>query len=184
MYHKLRPWQSLWSPAAVILVLLTLFAVASVTSGCAVPETYRADLTSAEILESVLSAIPDDGGYRPAARGYICTSTWGDDCEDLLEESEDYCIMLSENGDTNINELGVFRIREQEDVREAAAVVRDFVQGQQERYAGLLAAYNPAELPKLEQADVRIYGRYIFYSILSPEATAAARDAFERQLTK
>ncbi len=165
----------------VIFVCLTLL-ITMATSGCTYPEAYRTDLTSAEVMESVLSAIPADGGYRPADAGYVCASSFGDDFEDLLEETQDFCIMLAEDGDTNINEIGVFRVREQEDIYEVAAVVRHFLQGQQERYAGLLAAYNPAELPKLEAADVKIYGKYIFYSILSADVAATASAACEKRL--
>ena len=90
--------------------------------------------------------------------------------------------MLAEAEDTNINELGTFRVKEQDDVYEVASVVGRFLQGQQERYAGLLAAYQPTEIPKLEAAELKIYGKYVFYSILSADVAATARAACEKAL--
>lgn len=163
----------------IFLGLLTFL-----TAGCAPTKTYRHDVTSGEVMDTVLASIPDMDGYRPVGEGYVCRSLWGDGYEDLTQKTADYRIMLSQNADMNINEVGVFRVRDVADVDELAETVETFVEGQRARYAGLLSAYNPTELPKLEEAEVEVCGRYIFYSILSEKDTAKAKKAFETAVTK
>lgn len=163
----------------IFLGLLTFL-----TTGCAPAPTYRDDVSAGTVMDRVLTAIPDSDGYRSAGESYICRSLWGDGYEDLLRQTTDYRIVLSRNADMNINEVGVFHVRDAADVDALAAVVETFLEGQCARYESLLSAYNPIELPKLEEAEVEVCGKYIFYAILSAGDTAKAEKAFETAVTQ
>ena len=63
-----------------------------------------------------------------------------------------------------------------------ADAVTSFVEAEKLRLRDLLTSYNPGELPKLEQAQVKVCGTYVFYSFLSEAETSAAITALEQTL--
>ena len=160
------------------LVLTLAFVLTFGLCACERNE-YRHDLTAAQVMERVLSVLPSEQGYREVTEQYINTSTWGETCYELMDKVADYRIVVAQNADENINEIGVFHVKETGDVGALTAMVETFVVGQTLRYADLLSNYNPRELPKLDEAEVKVCGTYVFYSILSDEHTHKAQDAFE-----
>ena len=166
-----------WLAFVLALCLLTLGLCACEK------DAYRTDLTSGEVMERVLAAIPQEKGYRQVSEQYISSSTWGADYQKLLDKVVDYHIVVAHDADMNVNEMGVFHVKESEDMAPLAAIVEAFVIGQVMRYEDLLESYNPGEMPKLDEAQVKVCGTYIFYSILTQEATERAQDAFEDALT-
>lgn len=162
----------------ILLLSLAVLLLLTALTACS-GEKYRDDLTSAEIMETVKTAIPSEEGYRQVSDGYISASTWGESYTVLLENTTDHCIIVSEESDMNIDEVGVFRVKSSARVEDLKAIVEAYVEGQTLRYRDLLASYNPDELPKLDEAEVEVCGNYIYYSILSEVRTEAAKDAFE-----
>ena len=160
------------------LVLILAFVLTFGLCACEKNE-YRHDLTSAQVMERVLSALPSEQGYREVTEQYINTSTWGETCYELMDKVADYHIVVAQNSDENINEIGVFHVKDTGDMGALPAMVETFVVGQTLRYGDLRSSYNPRELPKLDEAEVKVCGTYVFYSILSDENTDRAQDAFE-----
>ena len=68
------------------------------------------------------------------------------------------------------------------DVNGVADAVTSFVEAEKLRLRDLLTSYNPGELPKLDQAQVKVCGTYVFYSFLSEAETSAAITALEQTL--
>lgn len=162
----------------ILVTVLALCMMLTVFCACE-KDHYRTDLTSAEVMSSILAAIPQENGYKQVSEQYISSSTWGKDYQMLLDKVVDYHIVIAEDSDMNINEIGVFRVKDAKDVATLAAIVETFIIGQTTRYLSLLEAYNPAEIPKLDEAEVEVCGTYIYYSILSDANTDKAEDAFE-----
>ena len=160
-------------------ILVLMLALSLVLMGlCACEKNnYRTDVTATQVMDAVLAAVPAEGGYRQVSQGYISSSTWGADYQTLLDKVTDYHIVVAEDSDMNINEIGVFRVTNQSDVTALTAIVQTFVTGQVQRYTSLLEAYNPDEMPKLSEAEVKVCDTYIFYSILSDANTKLAQDA-------
>ena len=166
----------------ILLLSLSILMILSLLTACG-GSKYRDDLTSAQVVESIQAAIPAEEGYRQVSGGYISASMWGENYSTLLENVSDWCIIVSEKSDVNIDEVGVFHVSDSAMVSSLKAIVETYVEGQTLRFRDLLASYNPDELPKLEEATVIVCGNYIYYSILSESRTEDAKVAFEDALT-
>lgn len=166
----------------LLLLSLALCMILTAFTAC-YGSKYRDDLTSAQVMEQIKTAIPSEEGYRQVSDAYISASTWGDQYTVLLENVHDYCIIVSEKSDVNIDEVGVFHVKDSAKVEQLKAIIETYVEGQALRFRDLLASYNPDELPKLEEAEVEVCGNYIYYSILSEARTELAENAFEAALT-
>ena len=165
----------------ILLLSLTLLMILSLLTACG-GNKYRDDLTSAQVMDSIKAAIPSEEGYRQVSDAYISASMWGENYTVLLENVHDYCIIVSEKSDVNIDEVGVFHVKDSAKVAELKAIVEAYVEGQTLRFRDLLVSYNPDELPKLDEAEVEVCGNYIYYSILSEARTEAAQNAFEQAI--
>ncbi len=165
----------------ILALTLALLLLVTALSSCYASK-YRDDLTSVRVMDQIKAAIPAEEGYRQVSDGYISASTWGENYTILLENTTDHCIIVSEKSDVNIDEVGVFHVKDSAQVEALKAIVETYVEGQTLRFRDLLASYNPDELPKLEEAEVEVCGNYIYYSILSEERTEAAKTAFENAL--
>jgi hypothetical protein len=58
------------------------------------------------------------------------------------------------------------------------------VENQRDFLSTFLNTYNEAEMAKLEEMQVRVFGNYVVYTILSANDTAAVMNAIEEKLTK
>lgn len=161
----------------IITFTLTILMILTALVSCG--DKYRDDLTSAQVMDTIKAAIPSEEGYRQVSDGYISASMWGDQYTVLLENTVDHCIIVSEKSDMNIDEVGVFHVKDGVNIQELKAIVEAYVEGQALRFRDLLISYNPDELPKLDEAEVEVCGNYIYYSILSEARTEAAENAFE-----
>lgn len=160
--------------ALTLAVLMILTALVSCGG-----DKYRDDLTSAQVMETVLASVPLEEGYRQVSDGFISESSWGASYTVLLENTEDHYIAVSEKSDMNVDEIGVFHVKDGGKVDDLKAIVTDYLTARTRQFEDLLASYNPEELPKLDEAEVEVCGNYIYYSILSETRTEAAKDAFE-----
>ncbi len=167
--------------STIARILVCLFLV----TACILPlfascgnTAYRSDIPSAAVMDAVTAAVPAQDGYTPAGEGYINASMWGEDYQTLLDSLTDYRILISGNSAMNVDELGIFRVKDGGDLKAVTAIVKEFTEAQKLRYKDLLASYNPSELPKLDQTRVTVCGPYIFYTIFADDATDKAHNAF------
>ncbi len=161
----------------LLLVLCTTAALAACSGG-----SWRDDLTSTEVSATVTSAVAAPDGFEDVTAGYINASLWGEKHTDLTADLQDHVILISGRSDRNVDEIGVLRVKDGGDVKAAKAIVEDYVKAQALRHKSLLESYNPAELPKTENARVTVCGRYILYTILGDTETTTAHEAFENAL--
>ncbi len=157
---------------SVVIFLLSLAACGTTREG------YRTDLAAEPLMSALTAAVSSDAGYIPAPDGFVNASAFGAEHASLLAAVDEYAIRISDRSDMNIDELGIFRVKEGYDPQAVAAITEAYLRAQQLRYRDLLAAYNPAELPKAENGRVTVCGRYVLYTLLDNTATAAAQDAF------
>lgn len=162
----------------ILLLSLAVVMILTLVTACG-GDKYRNDLTSAQVMDQIKTAIPSEEGYRQVSEGYISASTWGENYTALLDNTTDHCIIVSEKSDVNIDEVGVFHVKDSAKVDELKTIVETYVEGQTLRFRDLLISYNPDELPKLDEATVIVCGNYIYYSILSEARTETAKTAFE-----
>ena len=144
---------------------LFLLAIILTTTACSHAAPTRNDIPAHDLMESVvgnLLSTPSSAarGYTEVSEGYLNASMWGEDFAFLSEALLDYAVCISDQADINIDELGVFHVADGYDVDRVAAAARDYLQSQSLRYQNLLAAYNPAELPKADGGEVSVCGQY------------------------
>ncbi len=163
-------------------LLLLLSCLIPVLSACG--GSYRNDLTAPEVMASVEAALPVGDGYRAAGEDFITASEWGDEYTTLLDMLAEHRILLSERSDSNVDEIGILHIKSDGDMREAKAIVEAYVSAKQLRLKSLLEAYNPDELPKVENGKVTVCGQYILYTILGDSETTQAHEAFKTALAE
>ncbi|MBQ7315710.1 MAG: DUF4358 domain-containing protein [Clostridia bacterium] len=162
----------------ILILSLAVLTVLSLFSACG--EKLRDDLTSEQIMEKVLAAIPTEKGYIKEES--FLESDWGENAQTLLDGVSDRHIVISGDSANNVDEVGIFHVKDSAKTEELRAIVQTYVDGRVLRFRDLLAGYNPQELPKLDEAKVEVRGNYIYYSILSEDATAKALTAFENAL--
>jgi hypothetical protein len=163
----------------LICLSALVMALALALSACG-QESYTTTLSADKIADSLLDVL--DGRYHSADADYISESRFGTEYLSLIEKCYDHIILLSDDEDTNINQFGVFHVINKGDVDGIAAIITSFVDAEKLRLSSLLESYNPSELPKLEQAQVKVCGNYVLYSFLSEEETASLKSAFEKTL--
>ena len=153
------------------LLLLTLLA----SVGCRQRKKYRSDIPCA----TITAAIGDDLSRK----------------EDFLPFGEDHVRFSFENTDRfsdkslvystpseNIDEIGVFRAENDEDVDELRRLCEQYVTTLREDMRAFVESYAPREATKLDRAEVRVFGHYIVYTVLSDEDRAEAYEEIEKLL--
>lgn len=144
---------------------------------------WRTDLTAADVSGKVTAALNAPDGWRQVSDGYISASAWGEDYADYLEKVTEYRILVSENSDMNIDEVGIFRCKSEKEAKAVGQFAENYLATKKLQLAPQLESYNPAELPKLDYATVNVMGCYVLYTILDSANTTAAGSALEKALT-
>ena len=161
-----------------LCAILLLCAVTACDNG----GNWRSDLTSASLAATVKAALPAGDGWDSVSDDYISPSAWGEDYADYMALVSDHTITISAESDMNVDELGVFHVKDAKDASKIKAFAQKYLEAKKLRMAPLLESYNQAELPKLDCAEVTVCGNYVLYTILSAEDTTAAHSAFEKAL--
>ena len=72
-----------------------------------------------------------------------------------------------------LDEFGIFRVEEGHAKELASLIKEDYLAAAYEKNRDFYNSYMPKETPKLQNAEVRTYGNYVVYAILSPADRAA-----------
>ena len=163
------------------LTLLSLLLCASLLFCACADDVYRNDVSAAAAADAVSAALPQIGRHA-ASDDYVSVSAFGEDRDWLLDKTDSRVILLADDSDVNIDEIGIFHVTDAKDVSRVKAILDEYVRSQKMRLKDLLISYNPGELPKLDEAEVEVCGQYVMYTILSDADTDTAEDAFERLL--
>ncbi len=143
---------------------------------------WKDDLTAASLATTVKAALPAEEGWDTVSDDYISPSAWGEDYADYMALVTDHTITISAESDMNVDELGVFHVKNAKDAAKIKDFAEKYLEAKKLRMAPLLESYNQAELPKLDCAEVTVCGNYVLYTILNAEDTTAAHEAFEKAL--
>ena len=164
----------------LLLALCLTLPLSSCDSG-----KWRDDLTADSACSYVLPALSAEGidVWRAVSNGYISPSSWGEDYADYLEKVDGYCIMVAENSNVKIDEVGVFLCKTEKDAKAIKTFAENYLATKKLQLTPLLESYNPEEIPKLEAAAVHTVGRYVLYTIADSADVAAAVAALEKALT-
>lgn len=160
---------------ALILCLCSLSAL----TACTKKEAYRNDITAQYALTTLVASFPSGNGHIAVDSDFINASAFGEDYRKLIDACEDWSIMIADDQNKNIDQIGVFHVRDASDVKTCRKIIEEYVESQKLYLSDLLDSYNPGEKPKLDNAKVTVCGNYILYTILTSDDTKSVQKAFE-----
>ena len=96
---------------------------------------------------------------------------------------EDSAIFYHSDG-TNVDRLGVFRVRTGENVENVRQMVQEYLDGQLAYLRSFAANYHPTEITKLNGARVQVLGQYVVFTVLNTKDTETARQSILKSISK
>ena len=161
------------------LLIFTLAAIILTLSffSCSSKNDYRNDVPCAQITDAIKEELSVEGGYSFFEEDqikFIFDDIW------LANEYSVVYSLLSQN----IDEFGVFRTNSEKDARELAEECREYIEEKYEDENAFIASYAPEELPKLRNAEVKVFGNYVAFAILSENHRAILFRITEEMLKK
>ncbi len=153
--------------AAAALVIM--FAALSCT---AKEQSYRTDITSGELAEKLLSYASNGSDMAELDKEFFTYYTE----KAIPASADDYTVYMQVSG-VNIDEIGVMK---SSDPQAAKDVVQSYLKGRLDNWN---PQYLQEEYPKMENADCRIFGEYVVWTILPDEEKTAVYEAAREILT-
>lgn len=158
--------------------LIFLLLLTALLSACAKKEpTYANDIPCSELADTVEEQIPVDFGYDTYG---------GEHLRYYFEDTkrhDDACLRYTVRSE-DIGEFGIFHAPDAESRDEIEDLCEEYLEDLREEKTAFIASYAPEEVPKLERAEVRSFGNYVVYAILSDSDRALLFDTVEKALTK
>lgn len=134
---------------AGVIALLLCF------TSCHMQKSYRNDVPIREITEDVIEDA--DTEFKRAEDAYL--GAYIPDRSHIREQE----IYFASDGN-NLDEFGIFY---SEHPKELAAELNQYLASTLEENESFYNSYIPEEVPKLRDAEVRTFGNYVAYAILS-----------------
>lgn len=159
------------------LAVLFLTVALPILSSCKKETSYTDDLSCAEIMDAVEDQIPVNFGYETFG---------GDHMRYYFEETplpDDHCLRYSVMND-DINEVGIFHSPDGKSEEEVFRLTEAYLATLREEKQAFIGSYAPEELPKLNDAEVRRFGNYTVYAILSEEDRKLVFETVEKMLIR
>lgn len=157
-----------------------LLCLCLLLGACGGKNVYTSDVAADKVADGMVTAIgqPDDymGGDADLYEFYF-----GD--KEAYAKVKD-CKILFSRVETDVNEVGVFRASSEQDAEAVRAMVQTYLNEQTANLRSFAANYSPADLAKIDNAGIEVYGVYVVYYILDAEDETASLDAVKGLLTK
>lgn len=155
-----------------LLVLLSALLMLSLLAGCGSSEKVKNDVPVDTLAAAVTSALGSDD-FVAVADYYYEGSMKMD-----VSGFDGRTVMINSKG-VNIDEFGIFQVKDAADVAAAKETVETYLQMRRDTW---IPEYMPEERPKLDNAEIKTAGNYVMYAILWDDGKAAAFEAFEGNL--
>ena len=156
-----------------LALLLTLSFAA-----CGKTVAYRDDVGVDTLSAAVSALIPVEGGYDMSGEDFL-KYYFDFDGDHTIDG---YAIAASA-ASSDVNEYGIIHVSDPEQVATVEELAQVYVENQRDFLSTFVNTYNAAEMAKLETMQVRVFGNYIVYTILSDTDTQAVMDTIEAKLT-
>ena len=156
----------------VLLAFSMLFSLISCKKASVV---YTDTLSAHELSEEAEDEL-DHTDFRQA------DGDWLKDYVTLPEDLTDFEICFSSDGN-NLNEFGIWHVRSDQ-IAPLEATLRTYLAESLLRNRNFYDSYIPQETPKLENAEVRVFGNYVCYAILNAQDREIFFRTVEEELTE
>ena len=160
---------------AILLMIAALCAAVSCTSA----KTSRNDIDCEALNVNAEKKIALTDGLDLISKGAI-SLTVQPYISEAVEAANDYVIRFT--GGSSFDEIGILRYDDADAAEKNAAVVKDYLKSLQEDE--LYRSYFPSEEYKLDEWEVKTFGNYVVYAVLSAENRAAYLGEVEQLLVK
>lgn len=137
-------------------------------------KTYRNDLAPEDLAQTCAEAIGMEDPIYENAEVLRNVST-------SFEKRPDATVCYTANGG-NLDEFCIWRT-DNDDVGTVVSFLNAYLGETLENNRAYYDSYIPEETPKLRDAEVRVYGSYAVYAVLSPEARKTFFATVESALT-
>ena len=162
-----------------ILTLALALLLTLPLAACGKTVAYRDDVSVDELSAAVAALIPVEGGYDMSGEDFL--KFYFD--FDHRHTIDGYAIAASA-ASSDVNEYGIIHLSDPEQVATVEELAQVYVENQRDFLSTFLNTYNAAEMAKLDEMQVRVFGNYVVYTILSANDTAAVMNAIEEKLTQ
>lgn len=155
--------------AILMLSLCLLFA--AVSCGKSV---YRDDLAVSSLANHVMESLAKTDGYVVREKGLDSYFT-------TPEYVTEFAIRHAQDTN-NIDEIGIWHVTDG-NADAMKALLSGYLKESLEKNETFYNSYIPEETPKLRDAEVRVFGNYVAYAILSASDRSAFFSALETELS-
>ena len=156
-----------------IILLLILSLSILVFSSCK-QEKYTSSLTSTELADELMKQISgseDYLSYTDEELSYF----------DFTKDGDADITLLHSQAAEDVGEIGVVRVFDGKS-KEMKLALEEYLKDQQKEKGAFFKNYAPGELLKLERAEVRCFGDYVVFTVLSSEESQAVFEKAEEIL--
>lgn len=154
----------------LLIALLTGF-------GCRQKKEYRDDVSCETITSEVCDELSGEESFLPFGEDHIHFSF------EATDRFADKSLVYSAPSE-NIDEIGVFRADNDADIAELRRLCEQYVITLREDMRAFVESYAPREATKLDRAEVKVFGHYIVYTVLSDDDRKEAYEEIEELLAK
>ncbi len=154
----------------IFAVFSILFLILTSCEG----QTYRNDLSAEEVCKICAETLEIEDAGMEGKEAFPEKNRPGINPE--------VAVCFSGNGNS-LDEIGVWKATG-EKPRQVAIFLADSLFQRYEENKGFYQSYIPEEMPKLQEAEVRVYGNYVVYAVLSPQQKKAFFQMVEKTLAK
>ncbi len=159
-----------------ILTVSCLCLVIAMTAGLMLAcgsGTLKDNVPVKDIAETVNKALSGIQNLSAADENYISVQQALpiSDCDDYME-------MFQTSG-VGIDEYGIFRMKEESGIEGMKSAIQDYIDSAKLSFN---ENYAPNEKPKLDNAEIRVFGKYVVYAVLSEDDKNVLFSALETAL--
>ena len=159
----------------ILCFALALMLLALPLTACS--QKYADDVSVGDLSDAVFEALSGElPDYSTAEKGYL------DDYMTIPDYVTEYTVRFSTAGN-NLDEFGIFHVTDG-NAEDLEGKLEDYLEESYEQNKDWYDSYMPEETPKLRDAQVKVFGNYVVYVILSEADCTAAFEAVEKALKK
>ena len=148
--------------------------------GCREAPAYVHDISAKTVAEAAMSAIGQADEYMDGTSNYFSYYFEGERASDMVDD----CRLMFHRQETNVNEIGVFRVSDKKNAQAVEQMAHEYLDQQTKYLRSFAANYSPTDMEKIDNADICVMGNYVISYILTPKDEQAMLDAVRTLLTK
>ena len=158
-------------------ILIFVFILSFLLTSCSSSDVYYDNVPTLSVCQEICDEAYTDGGYSLYDAEHIAF---------LFGENARYkdCTVMYSTEVTDINEVGVFHCEDTDSANALAEILLEYISDMQTEQRAFIESYAPRQVPKLQNAEVRQYGNYVIYLVLSEDDKADAIEEIEEILGK